>query len=88
MAHDPEWHREYLVLENAASAATAAWHATRKLAARKNAKPAAILALEAALGVMRDANKARWDFEMAATKIVDIATLPAAEFVAALYPIR
>lgn len=86
MSHNPAWHAQYLILENAASAATAAWHLARKAAARKNAKPAAHAALAAALADMQATNKARWDFEMSATVIVDIATLPAAEYVRALLP--
>ena len=72
MTHNPAWHAEYLALENAEAAACAAYRSAR------GAKKAA------ALDVLRVAGKARWDFEMAACRIVDIATLPAAEYVRAL----
>ena len=74
MAHNPAWHAEYLRLENAEAAARSVYRAAR------GAEKAV------ALDALRVAGAARWDFEMAATKIVDIATLPAREFVAALLP--
>lgn len=82
---DPSYHAEYLRLENAASAASAAWRLAKKAAERKNAKPAAIEALATALDLMRATGKARWDFEMSATRIVDIATLPPLEYARALF---
>ena len=84
MAHNSEWHAEYLRLENEQAEASATYRAANKVASRKNAKPAAIAARDTALEALRVAGKARWDFEMAATVIVDIATLPIEEWVAAL----
>ena len=75
MAHDPAWHREYLRLENAEAACRATYRA-----ARSPAKKAA------ALDALRTAGAARWEFEMAATKIVDISTLAPREFIWALLP--
>lgn len=73
MAHNPAWHAEYLRLENAESEARVAYRS-----ARNPAKKAA------ALEILRVAGKARWDFEMAGAVIVDIATLPTAEWAQAL----
>lgn len=75
MPHDLAWHAEYLRLENAEAAARAAYRAAR--GATKKA---------AALDVLRATGKARFDFEMAGTRIVDIAALPAGEYVRALLP--
>lgn len=75
MAHNPEWHAEYLRLENAESAARATYRSARGAAKKA-----------AALDVFRAAGKARWDFEMAGVRIVDIATLPTGEYVRALLP--
>lgn len=68
-----EWNAEYLHLENAESAARIAYRSARG-AAKK----------EAALEIFRAAGKARFDFEMAGCRIVDIATLPTADWVKAL----
>jgi hypothetical protein len=74
MAHNPEWHAEYLLLENAERAASIAYRSAR--GAVKKA---------AAMDVLRIAGKARFDFEMAGCRIVNIATLPANEWVKALH---
>lgn len=74
MAHDPAWHREYLRLENAETAARIAYRAARGVGKKA-----------AALDALRVAGAARFNFEMAATKIVDIATLPAANWTRALH---
>lgn len=66
MAHNPAWHAEYLVLENAEAEACALYRSSR--GAKK----------EAALVALRSAGKARFDFEMAACRIVDMA-FPVAE---------
>jgi hypothetical protein len=58
MTFNPEWHRQYGLLELAESVAREAYRAAR--GARK----------EAALDALRIAGKARWDFEMAACTIV------------------
>lgn len=72
MSHNPEWHREYARLELAENIARDEYRAAR--GKRK----------EAALSALRAAGTARFDFEMAGAKIVDIATLPVSEWVAAL----
>ena len=72
MAHNPAWHAEYLRLENAEAAARSAYRRARGV---KKA---------AALDALRTAGSARWEFEMAATKIVDIASLPVRKWAAAL----
>jgi hypothetical protein len=72
MAHDPAWHAEYLRLENAEASARIAYRSAR--GKRK----------EVALEALRVAGAARFDFEMAATKIVNIADLPVAEWARAL----
>ena len=77
MAHDPAWHAEYLRLENAEMAARIAYRSARGIAKKA-----------AALDALRVAGAARFEFEMAACKIVDITTLPPAEYVAALFPRR
>lgn len=86
MAHNPAWHAEYLALENAENAAREGYRLARKALDRKRPSANAKGIYEAALSVFRDASKARFDFEMAATSIVDIATLPVNEWVAALRP--
>jgi hypothetical protein len=63
MAFNPEWHRQYGLLEHAESVARAAYRA-----ARSKAKAAA-------LDTLRTAGAARYDFEMADCTIVDAATL-------------
>jgi tRNA(Arg) A34 adenosine deaminase TadA len=60
MAHNPAWHAEYLALENAEATARAAYRAAR--GAKK----------VAALEVLRATGKARWDFEMAACRIINV----------------
>lgn len=76
MAHNPAWHAEYLILENAEAAARETYRAAR------GAKKAA------ALDALRVAGQARWDFEMAATQIVDAATLTPREFFAGMLPTK
>lgn len=73
MAHNPAWHAEYLRLENAEASARAAYRSARGAAKKA-----------AALEVLRATGKARFDFEMAGCRIVDIATLPAGEWAQAL----
>lgn len=75
MAHNPAWHAEYARLEHAECVAREAYRTARGAAKKA-----------AALELLRTTGKARWDFEMDATRIIDIATLPPAEFVAALLP--
>lgn len=72
MAHNPEWHREYALLELAESKARAAYRSAR------GAKKAAALVALCAAGT------ARFDFEMAGTTIVDVAALPVAEWARAM----
>lgn len=60
MAHDPNWHREYAILELAEMNARAAWRSAR--GAKK----------VAALEVLRTAGAARWEFEMAACRIINV----------------
>jgi len=72
MAFNPEWHRQYALLELAESVARAAHRAAR--GKRK----------EAALDALRIASSARFDFEMAGCTIVDVATLPTAEWAKAM----
>ena len=75
MAHDPVWHAEYSRLELAESVAREAYRRARGAAKKA-----------AALDDLRAAGTARWDFEMSATKIVNIADLPANEWARALLP--
>ena len=84
MAHDPKWHAEYLQLEIGQNRATAAWREASRKIARKRVPAGAQAAYDAALAEMRAASRARYDFEMAGTRVVDIATLPAAEWARAL----
>ena len=84
MAHNPEWHREYLALENAEQAASIRFRAAQKAMDRKRRSAGAEAEHASALEALRAAGKARWDFEMAATVIVDSATLPGAKFFASL----
>lgn len=72
MTFNPEWHRQYAALELAESEARAAYRAAH--GKRK----------EAALDALRLAGKARFDFEMAGCTIVDVATLPVAEWAKAM----
>jgi hypothetical protein len=74
MAHDPDWHREYSRLELAASNASDALRAARKLLNRKRIPAGAHAAYDAALIVARDAGSDRWNFEMAATKVLNEVT--------------
>jgi hypothetical protein len=69
LVHDPDWHREYSRLELAASNATDALRAARKLLNRKRIPAGAQEAYDAALIVARDAGSARWNFEMVSSKI-------------------
>jgi hypothetical protein len=72
MAFNPEWHRQYALLELAESVARADYRSAR--GKRK----------EAAMDALRIAGTARFEFEMAGCTIVDIATLPVAEWAKAL----
>jgi hypothetical protein len=72
MTFNPEWHRQYALLELAEAEARATYRAAR--GKRK----------EAAMDALRIAGKARWDFEMAGCTIVNIATLPVAEWAKAM----
>jgi hypothetical protein len=87
MAHNPEWHAQYLVLENADADARAACRAAEKALNRCRtvaSRAAAQAVYDAALDASRRAGCVRWEFEMAAAVIVDIATLPAAEWARSL----
>lgn len=84
MAHNPEWHAEYRRLENEELAARMAFRAAQSLMDRKRRPTDAQARYDAALDAFRAAGQARWDYEMAATKIVDIATLPPLEWAASL----
>jgi hypothetical protein len=84
MTRTAEWHREYLRLENAAAAASAELRAAGRALGYKRVPAGAQARYDAALEAARETGRARWEFEMAATVIVDIATLPAAEWAAAL----
>lgn len=84
MAHDREWHREYGRLELAEGTAREAFQTARRTLDRKHPPAGSQAAYDAALDALRAAGKARFDFEMAATKIVDIATLPVAEWARAI----
>ena len=75
MAHNPEWHREYARLELAEGVARSAYYAARGKANKA-----------AAMDALRIAGAARYDFEMAATKIVDIATLDGAVAIRGMFP--
>lgn len=83
MAHDPAWHAEYASLDLAKDLASAAFHKAQRALERK-ATAQRQAAYDAALEALRAAGKARWDFEMAATTVVDIATLPTGQFWAAM----
>lgn len=85
MAHDPEWHREYYRHELAAETANNAYRSARRAYDRKPTASAKAR-LDETLTAMRETGKARWDFEMGSAVIVDIATLPAAEWARALLP--
>lgn len=84
MTYDPAWHAEYLRLENAENAAREVYRVAKKAVERKRPAAHAQAIYAAALEAFRAAGKARWDFEMAATVIVDIATLPVGEWVRGL----
>jgi hypothetical protein len=84
MAHDKKWHAEYLQLENAAAKASAELRAARKMLDRKRPPSGAQARYDAALIAARATGAARWNFEMAATQIVDISTLPTAAWADAL----
>jgi hypothetical protein len=84
MAHNPEWHAEYLRLEIAANKAAAALRDAQRVLDRKRRPAGAQAAYDAALAVSRAASAARFDFEMTGCKIVDTATLPATEWARAL----
>ncbi len=84
MAHDPKWHAEYARLEMALAMATSTWREASRKLSRKRVPTGARADYDAALAEMRAASRARYDFEMAGTRIVDIATLPAAEWARAL----
>lgn len=87
MAHNPEWHAEYLRLENAHDAAREEYHAASRIAER-TLTPSDLAKYEAALEAMRVAGEARWDFEMAGVQIVDIATLPTDEWARSLSSVK
>jgi hypothetical protein len=73
MTFNPEWHRQYALLELAESVAREAYRAARGKAKK-----------DAAMDALRAACKARFGFEMAGCTIVDIATLPVAEWAKAM----
>jgi hypothetical protein len=74
MTYNPEWHRQYGLLELAESIARNTYRA-----ARGKKKDAAMI-------VLCSAGKARFDFEMAGCTIVDVATLAPAEWLKAMCP--
>ncbi len=82
------WHAQYLALEIAASAASERLHTARRALNRKRPPVNAQAEYDAALAASRIAGKARWDFEMAATVIVDVATLPTKQWAASLVGAR
>jgi hypothetical protein len=84
MAHDPNWHAEYARLELAANVATEELRAARDALRRRRPVAGAQARYDAALEQARRTGAARFDFEMAAVKIVDIATLAPAEWARAL----
>lgn len=84
MNHNPAWHAEYLALENAAAAANEVLRVARKALERRRPPANAQAAYDAALAAARAAGDARWEFEMAATTVVDIASLPIIEWARAL----
>lgn len=86
--HNPAWHAEYLRLENAATAASEELRCARRLLDRKRPPVGAQAAYDAALDKARETGAARWEFEMAATKIVDTRDVSAGEFFATLGAVR
>jgi hypothetical protein len=78
MAFNPAWHAEYLALENAHEAAREEYRQARRALDRKRPPAGAQTRHDAALETMRTTGKARWDFEMAATVIVNSADMVAA----------
>ena len=71
MTFNPAWHAEYARLENAAAEATEALRAARRMLDRKRPAANARAIYNAALEKARSTGTARWDFEMAATTIVE-----------------
>lgn len=84
MTHNPAWHAEYLRLENAENAAREVYRVANRVLARKRVPAGAQAACDAALAAFRAAGKARFDFEMAGVRIVNISTLPTNEWAQAL----
>lgn len=81
-------HAEYARLENAYETAKAEYRIALRRAEYKRPPAGAAESAEAALTALRETGDARFAYEMAHTRIVDIATLPPAEYVAALFPTR
>lgn len=73
MAFDPAWHAEYARLEVAYEAAKEECRLARRALERKRPPAGAQARYNAALEASLATGKARWDFEMAATVIVDSA---------------
>ena len=84
MTFDPAWHAEYARRETAMGVAREEMRAARRIAERRRPPAGAQAAYEAAFATFSAASNARWDFEMAGAVIVDIATLPATEWMQAL----
>ena len=68
------WNGEYLCLENAANEASLALRIARCALNRKRPPANAQAVYDAALIAARETGTARWNFEMAATTIVDSAS--------------
>lgn len=84
MARTAEWHTEYLHLENAEATAREIYRIADRNLHRRKPPVNARAQYDAAIDLLRVAGKARWDFEMAATTIIDISVLPARAWAAAL----
>ena len=84
MTHNPAWHAEYARLEMAEEAARETYRLARRLADRKRPPADAQSQADAALEMFRAAGKARFDFEMAGTVIVNSADLRPTAWLAAL----
>ena len=84
MTFDPAWHTKYMELEVAETEAQIAYRTVKKSFHRartdetKSVRESAMLE---ALDALRLAGKARWEFEMSGTRVVDIATLRPDHFV-------
>jgi hypothetical protein len=80
---DTTWHT---ILNGTANTPGLNWRKAKRPIERKRVPMGAQAAYDAALAAMRAASRARFDFEIAGAKIVDIATLPITEWVRAMRP--